>query len=330
VDPSLAVYLDSQRRQPCPVMEANSTKPIVQETHNMSLEPIFYRVPIEVWCNILHHATTSSFFPYSEHSDGDTLGLSLSIIHNPYLFGVNQNYFERSLPYMNHRMYATHQRHITYLRQVCRLWNDVINRYVISRSQWMFTNNRDFHYPPRSMTTRQRPQLIIVDEEESNQSLSTDLVDSKLRDDIESTVALSSSRALAFSDHDLSEVRIAVVVGVRSDAIETLSKISSLRALSIDMRDMGFFQLLHTPSLMDTLTHLHIFYIMPFSLFQLGNRTLCLPNVRYLALQFDSFYFSTSFASEPLPTWQLKKLRCLSIAGRVTPRADETLGAFFD
>jgi hypothetical protein len=106
-------------------MEANPMRAAVKAIDDVSIEPAFYRIPVKVWCDILHYATTSPLFPFSEDPDGHSLLSSLSIIHTPYLFGINWNIFPVSMLYLNYGMYACHQRCITRLRQVCHLWDEI-------------------------------------------------------------------------------------------------------------------------------------------------------------------------------------------------------------
>jgi hypothetical protein len=281
----------------------------VKAIDDVSIEPAFYRIPVEVWCDILHYATTSPLFPFSEDPDGHSLLSSLSIIHTPYLFGINWNIFPVSMLYLNYGMYACHQRRITRLRQVCHLWDEIIEQSITPQHQWSFLSNRRLGYPPSSRTTPQRPQLVLIEEYSG------------------------PFPTFFYSEQDLSRVRIAILgrVYAQTKAIDVLTGIPSLRALSVMSFDSMLSQLLFTSSLMNKLTHLHLFKIMNYHFTDFQQSPLSFPNLRYLALHFDSLYFSTPSAPALFPSWKLERLKCLSVAVQnIRLGAEEILGILFE
>ncbi|PVF99662.1 hypothetical protein CPB86DRAFT_783546, partial [Serendipita vermifera] len=294
-------------------MEANDAIQGSNETQGSA----FYRVPVEILYRILHHATTSSLFPYLD--DGS---LSHSILHNPYLYGAYENGPVYLMPYFDHATYANQQRRITSLRQVCRQWNDIIKHYIAPKYQWIFTDDGTFIYPRPS----QHPHLIILDCDRKPSSIVANLIPNRyelIGNDVQSPFKLP--------DKDLSQVKIGVFGLVLSFNVRDFpSRFPSLQSLTISLWGNGFRLLLRMPALMEQLTHLSLvwFTILPFA--SVGDRVLCFPNLRYLSIHFDSTFLSGSSAPELFPKWQLERLSCLSIAGRVPVEAEETFNTFFD
>jgi hypothetical protein len=272
---------------------------------------LFYDIPIEIWCSILHYAVISPLFPYSEQDPDNDL-LSLSILHEPYLFLVYWSPLPSSMQYLNHEIYTSCQLVLAQLRRVCRLWNQIMKRHIIPRYQWMFLDNQGSHSPRGLMINPQQPCLLVV------------------------TEYGQSRPSLVYSDYDLSRVKIVVLehVSMTRSLVEALSSIPSLRALSFGSDNPALLsQLLGTPSVMKNLTHLHIFHIKYSDFVDFKNKPpLCFPNLRYLALHFKLYHFIDGRRTNNLfPKWKLERLTCLSIAvANMLPGNDEALGIFFE
>ncbi|PVF99667.1 hypothetical protein CPB86DRAFT_872514, partial [Serendipita vermifera] len=312
-------------------MEANPSQSTSIYHHDVPQESIFYRIPVEIWYLTLPKATSSSLFPYEESGDDDdSLTLSLSILHNPYLFETYQSVFTLQPLYFDYRTYVNHQRNISRLRQVCRLWNDILTQQALKRYQWMFTNNSNFHYPLRSMSHQRRPQLLVVDESKEDHCLASKLI---LRGSSRSFYPQFAEGLpppkFALADHDLSDVRFAILGDVQVNFAEVLGRMTSLRLLSLDAFSRGFPQILDSSDLQRTLTHLHVFAITPTSLMRHQNSLWNFHSLRYLALQFDPVYFDNPFTFDLFPKCKLEQLNCLSITANVQNGAERTLENIF-
>jgi hypothetical protein len=322
--------LDRPSRMALHIMEA-STELLNTTMHDDLLhKPACRRIPVEIWHQILQESTTSSLFPYSDGTDNDTLSFTVSIIHKPYPFQVHQEDDSLLFSYFDYEIYAEHQRGITRLRLVCRLWNEIFRRYLLNKYQFMHSNHRNFHFPPPPSTNIQRrPRLILVDEniEDNHPATPVNLEHSVTVTD--SCSVPTKAPTLTLSDHDLSYVRIAIVGEVSPVFANILNQMASLRILSIDTSG-SYAPNLHDISHLSTLTHLHLFGIMPSSLMSHQNiQHLHFPKLRYLALHFDRMYFDTSLSLTAFPSWTLEQLTCLSIAGIIPQHAEMILGKYF-
>ncbi|PVF99664.1 hypothetical protein CPB86DRAFT_783549 [Serendipita vermifera] len=297
-------------------MESNCTSDTIQNSNDIQ-ERAFYRIPVEIWCRFFHHAVTLSLFPYTD--DGS---LSLSILHNPYLYGAYQKDLFLWMPYFDRATYANQQRRITRLRQVCRLWNDIIKRYIAPKYQWMFINSGELIYPP----SPRPPHLVIIDYDRGPNSTVFKLVPNRHR-----LFGSAPSPSFTLPDHDFSQVKIAVFGLKPPRRLQGFAtQFPSLRSLTLDMRGPGFMVLLRAPNLMEQLTHLSlIYYADPRFISSFKDRIVCFPNVQYFSIHFDHSYFPDPSHTPLFPKWQLRRLVCLSIAGHVPLAAGETLGSFF-
>ncbi|PVF99665.1 hypothetical protein CPB86DRAFT_872512 [Serendipita vermifera] len=314
-------------------MEANSTRNGTGKSNNTQ-GPTFCRLPVEIWCRIFHHAVTSSLFPYSE--DGSS---SLSILHDPYLYGAGQDGTVLLTPYLDHTTYANQQRHITHLRQVCRRWNDILEQYITPRYQWMFTGDDEFIYPPPS----RRPHLMVISQDRRSCSSSINVMSksynltghgptngANLILSRHGLVRIYPHPSLTFPEQDLSQVKIAVFGRFSAFEVKELpSRCPLLQSLTLDVRCNGFTELLHIATLMNQLTHLSLAYFIIQPHMDFENLTLYFPNVRYLAIHFGYPFREQNLAFQRFPRWRLKRLTCLSIAGFVPLEAEETLSDFF-
>ncbi|PVF99668.1 hypothetical protein CPB86DRAFT_813818 [Serendipita vermifera] len=294
----------------------------VVNSQNMPPERTVQRIPVEIWLLILQATTTSTLFPYL---DDDSVPLSPSIIHCSDMFGVHDpKWF--SYAYFSHpcSQYANHHTVVARLRRVCRMWNDIIERYIAERYRWMLTDTVNFHYPPSAAVTRQRPVRLFIDEGEYVvESLRRHIIPTSSYDALKSQHEQAMpTPSLILQDHDLSNVRMAVLGRVPSDAIYWLNRMKSIQALSIEAtvrtsvwRRRHMSELLADGHLLGKLTYLHLFEIDPTSRNLCNNFHLNLFSLRYLALHFARNHFE----KHPLfPRWTLGGLNALSLSGDVT------------
>jgi hypothetical protein len=257
----------------------------------------FYDIPIEIWCKILDYATLSHLFPHSEQ-DPDHNTSSISILHQPFLFGVTWDRLPHSIKYTNNTVHVGYRERIKRLRLVCHRWNEIMNRYIAPLYRAMFLSDTN---PGKS---QRRPWIILLTEYKYNYP------------------------KVDYSDYDLADVRIAVLKYRRNTFIlaELLHRLPLLRALSINSDELELF---HPLSLTSKLTHLHLSNIGPSDL---RYTQLALPNLHYLSLHLLSSFFGKEYIYAPYfsPNWKLERLNYLSIAAENIPQwAEDALSALF-
>ncbi|PVF99666.1 hypothetical protein CPB86DRAFT_783550 [Serendipita vermifera] len=265
-------------------------------------ESSLQRLPEDIWYHVLQHATISFLFPQWKDPDEEFLAPGSSIINNPPLFGYRVGSYRQ--PHFDYEVYAYHQRRLTSLRQ----------RSIMNKYQWIFTNNQDICDPPSSRTTRQTPRMVLIDEgaQRSRHRVR--------RSFYYHSMSGTANSHLSLSDHNLSDVKIAVLKGSKATLMEALNQMNSLQVLSIQNPGTDLSSILGSLYTLNNLTHLHLSSNAPLE--------RSFPRLRYLSLHWGF----ASFRAYPFPPvcWKLKhgRLKCLSIAGYIPESAYNFLTEF--
>ncbi|PVF94404.1 hypothetical protein CPB86DRAFT_789104 [Serendipita vermifera] len=281
------------------------------------MESAVTRTPPEVWQMIFYAAAVSPLFPYLDIQNDQSSPLGSSILDTLYLFG------EPCHPLI---LYSHHQTTINSLRRVCRTWNDLILRQVMSHCRWMFTDGAKFHYPPPSLTQPQSPTRILIDFDDQSCYKNDCIIHKCVRKKIDAKYAHLRSfvpkfNALTLPEHDLSKVRIVVMRTTTLDLMRLLAKMPSLQALSLNFsmpRGLSSLYLAKefTSSqnfIFSGLTHLQLFGLDQDSITGCSTFPIVMSNLLHLTLHFRNTNNATTTI---LPTWTFPQLHSLCISGR--------------